>query len=282
MEQVAYIDGDVLPYKVGFATQRTMYRGEMEGQHTCPSVFYLRSKAKVNKWVKRHPDLLVSEEFLVEDEHQAITTLQLNLNNIVQGCGNIKFKVVLSGETNFRDEVATIQPYKGNREGSEKPKHWAMLREWLAAKPYTIITDNEEADDVISRACMEGHICATIDKDLMNTPGDHYNWNKKEGERRFNVTPEQATFNFYAQCLTGDDADHIPGIKGVGPARAKKILADCTEVSEYEAAVLAAYDGIYPDPVTALTEIGQLLWMRRYENEMYRPVTAGGMYTRGS
>ncbi len=267
MEKVAYIDGDILPYKVGFATQRTIYVLDKEGEHSCSPFLVTKSKMKVNKYLKADESLLVSELYFVEEPIQAINTLKLNIQGIVRGSGCARFKVVISGEENFREDVATILPYKGNRDGTEKPGHWQMLRDWLASKPYTIISENEEADDVLSRAMMQGHVGCTIDKDLDNTPGDHYNFNKKE---KYHVTPEDALRNFYTQCLTGDKADNIPGIKGIGPVKAKKLLASCTTPVEYESIILEAYKKQYDDPTRALTEVGQLLWMRREEGELWQ------------
>ncbi len=274
MEPTLHIDGDILPYKVGFATQRTVYMLDVEGAHSCSPLLITRSKIKVNKWLKECPDLLVTEFFYVESAIQAINTLKLNIQGIVAGAGAKRFKVVVSGDTNFREEIATIQPYKGNRTGMEKPRHWEMLRNWLLEMPYTIVAENEEADDVLSKACMQGHPIATIDKDLNNTPGWHYNFNKNE---KYYVTEDEARFNFYAQCLTGDTADHIPGIKGIGPKKAEKLLAGLDDEAAMEAAVLAAYkrSGI-EDAVGRLTEVGQLLWMRRVDNEMYYPIVEGG------
>ncbi len=275
MDKEVYIDGDILPYRVGFVTQRTLYSVEAEGVHSCTPVLFTKSKAKVNKFVKADPDLLVHEYFYVEQPMQAISTLQLMIKNIVQGCrGNGKrFKVVLSGPTNFRNDVATIQPYKGNRKDFVKPVHFDLLRDWLAGMPYTIFSDNEEADDVLSRACLAGHTIATIDKDLNNTPGTHYNLNTGN---LYEVSEEEAMHNFYMQTLVGDTADNIPGIRGIGPAKASKALAGCTTPAEYEDVILSIYSDHYEDAVAALTEVGQLLWMRREEGEMWEPEAGHG------
>ena len=271
MEVETYIDGDILPYRVGFVTQRKIYSLVSEGYHSAP-VLVTKSKLLVNKFLKRDPDLLVHEADFVESQMQALATLQLAIKNIVQGCkGHGKrFKVVLSGPTNFRDEVATIQPYKGNRKDFVKPYHFDYLRDWLLGMPYTIVSEHEEADDVLSRACLAGHTIATIDKDLNNTPGTHYNINKKE---LYYVDHEEAMRNFYTQFLVGDTADNIPGIKGVGPAKAKAALLGCETPLQYEQALHYFYHRTYgSDWWRAMEEVGQLLWMRREENEMWHPV----------
>ena len=265
-----YIDGDLIPYRVGFATQHIVYYCEIEGEHSCSPCLVTRSKRVVSKWLKSNPKMLVSTKLFVESDIQAIMTLRLMITDIVTGSKKKAFKVVMSGEDNFRVGIATIQKYKGNRDGVEKPIHWQMLRDWLIDKPYTSVSVNEEADDVISRACWNGCTIATIDKDLDNTPGNHYNFVKR---MLYKVTPSQATEHFYTQMLTGDKADHIPGIKGIGPKKAEKILGGCVSALEYERAIYPLYLKVYGKSNwhRAMTEVGQLLWMRREsDTEMWQ------------
>jgi DNA polymerase-1 len=186
--------------------------------------------------------------------------------NIVRGSKCPLFKVVLSGKDNFRERIATIKPYKENRKGQDKPHHFNLLRDWLLEKPYTIVSVDEEADDVISRAMIAGHVGASPDKDLNNTPGSHYNF--RTGEL-YEVSEAEARRNFYTQMLVGDTADNIPGIKGVGPKTAAKLLLNCKIEMDYEGVIYREYNKIYPDPTAAMNEVGQLLWMSRVEGEHY-------------
>lgn len=271
-----YIDGDNLPYRIGFATQRTIYVLDVEGEATVSPLLVTTSKRKVNKFLKNSPDLLMTELYYVEDFIQALNTLKLTIQGIVQGSGCKSFRIVLTDEgSNFRNSIATIQPYKGNREGMEKPHHWAALREWLESMPYTIVAVGEEADDFVSRAMIHGYVGASNDKDLDNTPGWHYNFIKGE---KYYVDENTAIRNFYTQCLTGDSTDHIPGIPKVGPVTAEKILSGRKDAHGMEAAVLEAYVnrmGLSEEEALArLTEVGQLLWMRREEDEVWQPLTA--------
>lgn len=261
-----YIDGDVLPYKIGFATQRRIYRLDMTGLHSSPVVTTC-NKVRINQYVAANEGMTMTENLYSEEPMQVINTLRSTIANIVRGSGCKIFKVVLSGEDNFRDNIATIQPYKGNRVGTIKPVHFNLIREWLLDKEYTIVSVNEEADDVISRAMMQGHVGASPDKDLNNTPGSHYNFNSK---KRYEVSEAEARYNFYTQMLVGDTADHIPGIKGVGPKTAAKLLAGCRYEWEYEVVIFREYKKVYDDPYDALTEVGQLLWMSREEGDLWQ------------
>jgi len=67
--------------------------------------------------------------------------------------------------------------------------------------------------------------------------------------------------------LTGDTADNIPGVKGVGPKKAEKAYEGCTNEEEYFDAALKMYDG----DLDALVENARLLWLRRKPEEMWEP-----------
>ena len=272
MAKEVYIDGDVLPYQIGFATQRIIYRLDVEGQHSCSPFLYTRAKRLVTKYVSKNPDMVVTEYFYAETPIQVLNTVALHLSNIVRGSKCHTFKVVLSGKDNFRDRIATIQPYKGNRVGTPKPIHYDLIRNWLLEKQYTIVAVDEEADDVISKAMIAGHVGASPDKDLNNTPGSHYNFRTNE---RYEVSEAEAMRNFYTQMLVGDTADHIPGIRGVGPKTAAKLFQLCSLKKDYEAVIRREYSKVYPSAMAAMIEVGQLLWMRRKDGEMWEPSIDG-------
>lgn len=267
-----YIDGDILPYEIGFVTQRRIYMLDVEGEHTCSPFMVTRDKRKVNKLLEKMPDLLVTEFFYIEEPIQAINTLKLAIQNIVKGAKCKTFKVVLSGPSNFRTNIATILPYKGNRSEFVKPHYFDMLREWLLDKPYTIVSDYEEADDVVSRAIMAGYVGSSLDKDLNNTPGWHHNHRNKE---LYYIDEDTAIRNFYKQMLIGDKADNIPGIKGIGKVKSTKIIDSCVSEEDMEKVVYDYYSLHYDDPYEAMVEVGQLLWMRREEGEMWMPKYSG-------
>ena len=90
-----------------------------------------------------------------------------------------------------------------------------------------IQADGMEADDLVCIWAYEARdmeipfvICG-IDKDLKQIPGNHYNYNKKE---HCFVDDDVANYNLMVQCLTGDNSDNIPGIRGIGPKKAEGIL----------------------------------------------------------
>ena len=58
-------------------------------------------------------------------------------------------QVYLTGSSNFRNEVAVSQPYKGDRP-ARKPVHRDLLREYLLDEWKAEVSDNMEADDSIA------------------------------------------------------------------------------------------------------------------------------------
>ena len=175
----------------------------------------------------------------------------------------------LTGSDNYRHAIAKTAPYKGNRKG-DKPVHYDLLREYLRDAWNFPIVEGQEADDAVGikayelREEGEDYMICSLDKDLDMIEGWHYNFVK---DLRYEIDDAQARHNFYKQILTGDRIDNIIGLKGIGPVKAEKLLDGCKTEEEYYKAVLDAYDG----DAERVLENGQLLWIRRKENQMWTP-----------
>jgi hypothetical protein len=177
------------------------------------------------------------------------------------------YQTFITGSTNFRFDIAKTAPYKGNRAATKKPEHLGLTRGHLIDKYSAIISVNEEADDLISKgaaALNYNCVVASIDKDMLQIPCWHYNFGRKEWKK---VTPIEGTLFFYTQILTGDSADNIKGLYGIGPKKAAKLLKGCDTEESMWAVVIKAYEG----DVTRIIEGARLLWLRRYDEEMWEP-----------
>jgi len=174
----------------------------------------------------------------------------------------------LTGKSNFRYDVAKTAPYKGNRKNVPKPSNLPEARGYLQHKWGAIISEGEEADDLIGIASAKGDpettVVCTIDKDMMQLQGWNFNFVKNEWTY---ITRQEGDKFFYTQILTGDSADNIKGIHRVGPVTAGKILEGCESVQEMYTACVKAYDG----DVDRVLENARLLWLRRYEGELWEP-----------
>lgn len=203
-----------------------------------------------------------------DEEKFAISRMGNFVDRLIRLEGIETYEGYLTGKNNYRSEIATEQAYKGNRKDARKPVHYDSLREYLVSKWGFTVIDGQEADDAMGIKAYdlpEDSSCImTIDKDLDMIRGWHYNFVKED---LYYVTEKEAIKNFYIQILTGDRVDNIPGIKGIGPVKAKKILENCTTEKSLFKAVSEKYD----HDIDKLTERGRLLWIRRKEKQLWKP-----------
>lgn len=179
-------------------------------------------------------------------------------------------KLFLTGKGNFRDKLATIQEYKGNRDPSKKPRFYSEIREYMEHHQGADVVHGQEADDAIGILQFankdKSTVIVTIDKDLDMIPGWHYNFVK---DKLYYVTLADANYFFFKQMLTGDRSDNIPGIAGVGDKTADKMLAPAEKaILTMQAIVMNAYRKAYGEQAEyAYKEVASLLWIRRHEDE---------------
>ena len=177
------------------------------------------------------------------------------------------YSVYLTGKGNFRFDIAKTAVYKGNRSDKPKPSMLPVVRKYLSEEWGAITSEGEEADDLIAiDAADTGYraVVATIDKDMLQIKGLHYNLTKKT----FTYMDRFDGLHwFYKQILMGDAADNIKGLHRVGPVKAEDMLVHCTNEKELYHAVVHRYDG---DEERVL-ENARLLWLRRTEGELWVP-----------
>ena len=141
-----------------------------------------------------------------------------------------------------------------------------MVDNWDA-----VVSEDEEADDLIGIGATHygpDTIVATIDKDMLQLPCVHYNPNKKTWKT---VDEFGGLKFFYHQILTGDTADNIVGLKGVGPKTADKLLAEVSTECDMFKVVLDAYEG----DVDRIMENARLLWLRREVGQIWEAPECG-------
>ena len=171
------------------------------------------------------------------------------------------YKAYITGKGNYRNELAVTEPYKGNRKDAKRPVHYQAIRTHLQRLGAELVEGSEADDAVATEATKTGGWIVSIDKDLDQVAGWHYNFVKHE---EYYVTEEEGLRNLFTQVLTGDRTDNIIGLKGIGPKKAEKLLQDCKTEREYYDACLKAYDGNQ----LRVDENLNLLWLRREPNQM--------------
>jgi len=150
----------------------------------------------------------------------------------------------VKGSGNFRKDL--YKEYKSNRpELDQDIKDKLNFLHRYAVDKGAITADGMEADDLVciwayeAREADDQYVICGIDKDLKQIPGNHYNYGKDTWEF---INDDTANYNLMIQCLTGDNADGIPGIKGIGPKKAEKILSGVPEPRRWNR-VRAAWRG---------------------------------------
>lgn len=206
----------------------------------------------------------VSPDFAIEKVDSLIREVMTHLLSFYSPN---EYEVYATGKGNFRSDIAKTAAYKGNRKDAPKPTHLQAVRDHLVAVHKATMSSGEEADDMISiRATELGYkaCIASIDKDFLQVPCWHYNISKQELSK---VNEIEGLRFFYSQILTGDRADNIIGLHGIGPKKAEKALADCKTEGEMLQVCVDMYNG----DLDRVIENGQLLWLRRKVRELWYP-----------
>lgn len=198
---------------------------------------------------------------------------------IITNSGAHTYSLYLTdSKSNFRMELATILPYKGNRK-TEKPYHWEAIRqhlidEWDAKVQYGIEADDrlgiEQMNDTsYVNAVWDNTIICSRDKDLNMIPGWHYVWPAGKQEEKLWFQSELSAIRcFYRQLLVGDrSTDNILGLYGVGDSSQ---LVKNVENADEEGVMFEIVYKAYQDRFGSyawefMLENAQLLWMLREE-----------------
>ncbi len=236
---IALIDGDIVAYRIGFSVQK---KGE-----------------------------------LIENaEEEAILRCDTTMHAILAETGADHFRVFLSGGDNYR--LIYNPEYKANRDPADKPILLALVREHLVTNWNAEVQDGIEADDAMgiaqweaARDDLEGSVyvwdrqtvICSIDKDLHQIPGHHYNFVKQEHSF---VDPFDGLKFFYKQLLIGDTVDNIFGVHGIGKVKAARLIDNCEDELEMFENVQAQYDSD-----ARLIMNGICLKIQTYPNELWEP-----------
>lgn len=205
-------------------------------------------------------DIFVERPWPDCDVHELVDK---RITSIIEKVGADAFEVYLTGPGNYRESVATIKPYKGQRVGLVKPYHWETVSRRLKEHWGAITVNGIEADDWLGvRGTEEGenYTACSRDKDIRQI-GEcrHYSWpcgenqpevgpftidglgvvgasfklyGKEKPTKSWKLTGHGNAF-FWGQLLCGDSVDNIPGCKGVGPAAIPDLFRDCKTDEDY-------------------------------------------------
>jgi len=169
-----------------------------------------------------------------EDLFQAAARVDYMINTALNETEAKEYILFLTGKDNFRCQV--FPEYKAFRKDKPRPKWEQALKNHLKDQWDAQIVNGMEADDACGIAQYGSPKDKTIlihhDKDLNQLAGWHYNFVKKE---KYYVDEEMGITWFLTQLLMGDRTDGIPGIDGIGPVKAAKLLSGKTRQEQVEA-----------------------------------------------
>lgn len=105
------------------------------------------------------------------------------------------------------------------------------------------------------------YVICSLDKDLKQIPGHHYNWRRDEFDF---VEPIEGLRHFYRQLLTGDRTDNIFGIRGIGTVKSGRLIDNLNTEEDMFHVVQA----MYADDQRLLMN-GQCLYIMREEGRRW-------------
>lgn len=210
---------------------------------------------------------------VVEPVEVALMRVDELIRRIIHETSAEFYYVYLTGSNNFR---LTYNPeYKANRKDSVKPQWLEQCREHLVLNWQAQVSDGNEADDLMAieqtKNPDETIIC-TIDKDLLQVPGRHYNFVKSEFKT---ISPKDGLFNFYWQFIMGDKSDNIFGFDGLArntiPKKLEYLYEEILHAAQMgtERDVFDIVRSSYGDDNRLLMN-GICLWMQREPEQIWR------------
>ena len=143
-----------------------------------------------------------------------------------------------SDHPTFRHDL--FREYKENRLGKRKPLGLRDLTKWLKKTFKHQTYPGLEGDDAMGILATNGELNRPVivspDKDMRTIPG--LLLAKDELEI---ISTTEADRTWMLQTLIGDSADNYPGLKGVGPKTAEKIIGTAIDLPNMWEKVAKAY-----------------------------------------
>jgi len=189
------------------------------------------------------------------------------MQRIMQEVSADSHKAFLTGENNYR---YLIDPnYKANRKDTPRPLYLQELREFLVVSWGARVSDGVEADDLLGHHQSDDTVICSIDKDLLQITGKHYNFIKGTW---YDIDEWQGWINFYTQLVMGDRSDNIQGFDGKMRTTVPKFLdplMDRLHACGSSREMYEVVESIYELGKDAMHRNAQLLYIQRKEEDFW-------------
>jgi 5'-3' exonuclease len=152
---------------------------------------------------------------------------------------NVQQVITFNGSKgNFRKILNT--KYKLNRKKYELPPLLHDMHQYVKDTYNSIYGFGIETDDLVAKywhnlskeVGRNNVMIVSLDKDYMQFPALIYNYHYNH-KKVYDITEDEALYNFYEQCIVGDTADNVNFFKGKGKKFAEKYLKDCKTKYQY-------------------------------------------------
>lgn len=277
----ALIDADSILFKCGFAVEHKLYNIILKGmeEHGPIEAYHYKRDIPKNYLSDEEVSLVVSTT--IEPLENCLHLVRQSIESILEATKADSHQIYIKGEGNFREAISKTRVYKGNRDTEHRPQYEEAIRRYLLSYWGAEVVNGMEVDD---KVCMEQWLFAnewnegrqetivcTIDKDLDQVPGRHYNYGTG---LQYWVDPDAALTYFYVQLLSGDASDNIEGIPGVGVKTAVKLLENtpiinrtlynkCLEIYQERLGKTKGKE--------RLIEMANLLYLKRSPEDLWQP-----------
>ena len=230
----ANIDGDILLYAVGFASETTVY--------VCTDGTEFDTAKEATPYCKQHNFDKIKRRDPAPD-HVWKGNVNTMIRSIKKNAKADEVRIFFSAPHNFRMDI--YPEYKANRKGMAKPYCYHDLKEYIEKGYPCEEQDGYEADDLLAICQTEDTILCSLDKDLDQITGWHYNWRK---DALYIIDEPTGHYNLYVQVLMGDATDNIKGLPGIGVKKAERVL-DRVNPDAYEEVCKLTYKsaGLFPE-----------------------------------
>lgn len=215
----------------------------------------------------------------------AYRRIDMRMTQILDDCKAGVWQAYLTGDNNFRDDIATLRRYKEDRYDKDgkrikaRPVWFPECRQYLQTEWKAEVVEKQEADDMLSIQCNAATVSgkylkvfiSTLDKDL----GINACWYHEQASGKITQITQPGELHldakgklkgtglkfFYAQMLMGDRADCIVGLPhatewmketyglsrvgGCGSKAAWHVLKDTNDPEEMERRVYACYESFW-------------------------------------
>ena len=301
------IDGDLIPYRCGFSSQKSIYRSLSKLQNFGEGVTFSQLQ-KLEFWEPGDDLELYIDAEPVENALFTTKNFIGAIHDKLRLLGFHDYQTHLfmtaDGAKNHRYDIAKQQPYKSSRKKPSRweyqigedgkgrfvpdpnslvalrPVHYAAIREYIGDQYSPTWVIEYEADDAMAtfaedcRTNKDEFLLVHVDKDLNQIPGKHYNPITNE---LYDMNELQALQFFYRQMLTGDSVDDIKGVLqigkkiGFGPAMSHKFIDYLTTEEEMWNVIIKHYNEQYQDSgEDVATETGQLLYLSKFIGDIWK------------